>query len=108
PLLEPQALERNADLDLVSPRRHVPARLINEIGAQVRLLPSHYRTADETAGAGVGALDDRPVALHAERVDREHQRLAAVMEGAEQDLHVVVAEDAVAVRQRRGRDAMLL
>ena len=42
----------------------------------------------------------RAVHLHAERVDGEDERLAAVAEGAEEELHVVVGVDAIAIGQR--------
>jgi hypothetical protein len=103
-----ETLERDAHLDFVTPRRDAPARLEDVVRTQVGLLTAHDRTADEAACRDVGPLDQRAVALHAERVHREHQRLLAVVERAEQDLHVVVAEDLIAVGQCRRGLAMQL
>ncbi|MBK8003768.1 MAG: hypothetical protein IPK12_07410 [Gemmatimonadetes bacterium] len=95
-----QALERDADLDLVAPRHQPAARLEQEVGREVRPLARPRRAAVEAAAAHHPALGEHPVRLDAERVHREHERLPAVVEGAEEELDVVVGEDAVAVRQR--------
>ena len=42
--------------------------------------------------------------MHAERVDREQERAAAVVEGVQEDLDLVVGVDVVAVGERRAHD----
>ena len=96
-----ETLERNAHLDFVSPRGQAPARLEDVVGTEVSLLASDDRAADEAARRYVRPFDERPVSLHAERVHREHQRFLPIVERAEQDLHVVVTEDLIAVGERR-------
>ena len=51
--------------------------------------------------AAARALDHRAVHLHAERIHGEDERLPAVAEGAEEELHVVVGVDAIAVGEGR-------
>ena len=103
-----ETLERDPHLDFVTPRRQAAVRLEDVIRTQVRLLAPDDRAADEAARRDVGPLDQRAVTLHAQRVDREHQRLLAVVECAEQNLHIVVAKDLIAVGERRGGTAMQL
>ncbi len=87
------------DLDLVPPLDHPPRRLEQVVRAQIdagaRLL------GREHARARALLLALRPVRLHPERVHREHERAAAVVEGIQEDLDVVVPEDPVAIGQRR-------
>jgi hypothetical protein len=99
-VLVAKALERDADLDLVAVVGEAPLGLEDEIRAQVGRV-TRRRDAAHTARARLIAFHQRAVELHAERVDAEDHRLAAVVEGAEQELHVVVAADAVAVGERR-------
>src|SRR5881409_1404921 len=106
--LIPDALERNPHLDFVSPIGDAPARLKDEVGAQVGLLPSHDRAADEAAGGHVGALDQGAIALDADGIHGKHQGLLPVVKRAEQDLHVVVVEDLVAIRQSHRGTAVQL
>src|SRR2546423_14268406 len=101
-----QALERDPDLDLVPPLGEPPAGLEHVIGAEVGSLTTDEGTADESARRNVGSFDKRAVSLYAQRIYREHQRLLPIVERAEQDLHVVVAEDLVAVGERGGRPAV--
>ena len=103
-----EALERNPDLHFVTPVSHAPARLKDVVGAQVGLLAPDDRPPDESAGRDVRAFHDRAVALYAKRIDREHQRLLAIVKRAEQDLDVVVAEDLIAVGEGGGRPPMEL
>ena len=42
--------------------------------------------------------------MHAERVDREQERAAAVVEGVQEELDLIVGVDLVAVGQRRAHD----
>jgi len=94
--------------DFVSPVGHASSGLVDEVGAQVRLLAADDRAADEPAGGDVGTLDQRAVALHAERIHREHEHLFRVVKCAQQDLDVVVAEDLVPVGKGHGRTAVRL
>ena len=89
-----QALERDADFDLVSVIGDAALRLVDEVSGQV------HRVADrapQTGHAGLGALVQHAVGLNAEGVHAEHDRLAVVVERVEQDLHVVVGGDLVPV-----------
>src|SRR5256886_10981292 len=69
--LIPQALERNAHLDFVSPIGHAPARLKHEVGTQVGLLPSHHGAADEAAGGDVRTIDQGGIRSGERRVGEE-------------------------------------
>ena len=75
-----------------------PHRLEDEIRTEIGRLALHHRVVEPVAGGGAG-LHQSPVRLHAERIDREDRRLAAVVEGAEQNLDVVVGGDPIAVGQ---------
>ncbi|OLC98218.1 MAG: hypothetical protein AUJ00_00045 [Gemmatimonadetes bacterium 13_1_40CM_3_70_6] len=96
-----QALERDADLDLEAPRRHVAARLIHEIGVQVDGRVEAAAGAGAARRAGVHAVAPHAVLLDAERVHGEEQGTAVVVVGVEQDVDAVVAVDVVAVGERR-------
>src|SRR5919198_4094012 len=78
-----EALERNPDLDLVSPFGHVAARLKDVVGTQVGLFAPDDCAADEAARRDVGAFHERTIALNPERIDRKHQRLLAIVKRAE-------------------------
>src|SRR5438034_6352801 len=58
-----ETLEGDPHLDFVPPVRDATARLEDVVRTQIGLLAADYRTADEAAGADVGALDQRAVAL---------------------------------------------
>ncbi len=88
-----ETLERNRNLDLVTPVGQLSLRLPDEVGVQIGCFPA---AAGVAAGSG---FEQRSVHLDAVRVDPEDQRLPAVVEGAEIDLDVVVGADPVAVRQ---------
>src|SRR5205823_12673562 len=47
------------------------------------------------------------ILLHAERVDREQERAAPIVEGVQEDLDLVVGVDVVAVGERRADDATM-
>ena len=81
-----KARERDADLYDVTRVGHASLRLPDEVGAQIVL----------------AGRDVRAVGLHAERVDDEHERAIALVEGVEVDLDVVIGGDAVAVGERGG------
>ena len=72
------------------------ARLPDEVGAQIVLSGRDVRSGNETTGLAL-----RAIGLHAERIDAEHQRAIAFVEGVEVDLDVVVGSDAVAIGERR-------
>ena len=91
---------------LQSPLGQPASGLIDEVRAQIGLLAPDDRAADEAAGGDVGALDQRAVALHAERIHREHPCLFRVVKCAEQNLDVVVTEDLVPIGERHGRTAV--
>jgi hypothetical protein len=94
-----QALERNPDLHLVAILREPALGLVDVVGAQVGQFAPYDRVVEAVAGGGAG-LHQCPVRLDAEGVHREDRRLAAVVEGAEQDLDVIVGADPVAIRER--------
>ena len=83
------ALEGNANFDLIARVRDLPLRLIYEIRGEVDGIP----------GPGL-RLAQRPIRLHAQGIDAEGKRLAVIVEGVEQDLDPIVVPDAVPVRER--------
>src|SRR5205814_6915584 len=94
-----QALERNANFNLVPGSGEMPLRIEHEVGAEIG-----ERTAAADAAEMIAllrALDYRAVHLHAERVDAEHRRLPSVIERRQQNLDPVVVLDAVARRECR-------
>jgi len=56
------------------------------------------------AGGAREPFASHAVFLRSQRVDREQQRAAPVVEGVEQDLNLVVGVDVVAVGERRAHD----
>ena len=96
-----EASKGDPHLHFVPPLRDAPPRLVDIVGGQIGLLPPGGGTAEEPAGTGIQALDDRAVPLHAQRVHREHEGPVPVVERAQEDLDVVVAEDLIAVGQAR-------
>jgi hypothetical protein len=96
-----QTLERNRELDLVAGLRQSPLRLPHVVGRQVRVLARpHGSTENSAARCTSPRLDQHAIALNAQRIHGEHERLPAVAVRAEEQLHVVVLRDAVAVGQR--------
>jgi hypothetical protein len=100
-----QALERDAHLHDVAVGGDLPPGLEDEVGAQVRRVAGERRSAEAGRAALVG-LGERPIGLDAERIHGEDRGLAVVVEGAEEDLHVVVGADPVAVGEGGARRAM--
>ncbi len=94
-----QALERDANFHVVATRYQPPLGGEDEVGTQVRALPRPHTSAAETAAAGDPALHQHAIPLHAQRIDGEHERLAAIVERAQEDLYIVVGEDPVTVGQ---------
>ena len=97
--LEAEALERNPDFDLVAVVGEPALRIEHEVGTEVGNLAADDGVVEAVAARRAG-FDQRPVGLDAERIHREHRRLAAVVERAEQDLDEVVRADLVAVGER--------
>jgi hypothetical protein len=91
-LLIADALEGDADLDFVAVFGEVPFRLELEIGTEIR----------------AGGVPVHAVALHAEWIDGERVGAAAVVEGVQEELHVVVAGDPVPIGVRRVNGAVRL
>jgi hypothetical protein len=89
------ALEGDAQLDLVAVVRQPAARLEQEVRTEVD-------------GAAVRRIGHGAVRLHAQRVDAEQQRTAAVVEGVQHDVDEVVAADAIAVGMRGDDGAVRL
>ena len=83
-------LERNFDLDFVAVFRELTLGAEHEILTQVRRNPAGQRRRPG-AGENLSLLDDGSVHLHAEWIDGEDVGLSMVVEGAEQDLDVVVS-----------------
>ena len=96
-----KALERNPDFHLVAGRSRATLRLEDEVRAEIGLFARLLAASERAAAAAARALVQRAISLDTERVDREHHRLTTVVERAEQDLNVVVAEDLVAIEQVR-------
>ena len=83
------ALEWNADLDLVAARGDVAFRLEDVVGIEVGRLAA-LRQATEAATGSARALRQGAIQLDAQRVSTKHERLAAIVIGAEEDDDVVV------------------
>ena len=97
--LEAQALERNPHLDLVPVLGESSLRFVHVVGTQVGHFAAHHGVVEPVARRRP-RLHQRPIRLHTEGIHRQHRRLAAVVEGAEEDLHEIVGEDLVAIGQR--------
>ena len=91
------ALERDADLDLIAPGRNVAARLVHEVGAEIHDAIEPPGADAAASGARVLAFAAHAVLLDSERVHREKQGAAMVVVRVQQDLDVVVGVDVVAV-----------
>ena len=95
-----QALERNAHFDFVAALGDAALRLEDEVGAEIGRLAAAGRPR-----RAARAFGERAIELDAERVDAEHQRLAAVVVGAQKDDDVIVGLDAIAIGERRAHGA---
>src|SRR4029079_14446127 len=99
-----QALERNADLDLVPEVGQMSLRVEDEIGAEVcRRAPAGH--AAEPGARSISPFHESAVHLDAERVDAEHARLPAVVERGEEELDPVVVVHPIAIPERRAHAA---
>jgi hypothetical protein len=96
------ALERDANFDLVAPRRDAAAGVEDEVRALVHGVVAHGVAARPCA------FREHAVRLHAQRVHHERERATPVVEGVEQDRDVVVGAYAVAVGKRRVHRAVPL
>src|SRR3954471_13581024 len=102
-----EVLERNANLHLVAVVSYTPFGAEDEILAEIgRDAPRQRRRP--AAGQCLTLLDDGAVHLDTQRIDAENVRLPVVVEGAEQDLDVVVRRDLVAIGESGVRGAVLL
>jgi hypothetical protein len=97
--LEANALERDPDFYLVAVVGHPALGVEDVVRAEVGPLPFDHRVVEAVATGGAG-LHQRTIGLHPEGVDREDAGLASVVEGAEEDLDVVVRFDPVAIGER--------
>ena len=93
--LEADALERDPDLDLVPLRRDVPLGIPDKILREVGLLTRRRATSCHAAGQATTFVQGT-VPLDAKGVGGEEHRLSPVVEGRQEHLDVVVAEDPVA------------
>ena len=94
-----QALERDAHLDVVAALGDTALRLEDEVLTVIRRLAAAGRRG------AARAFREGAVELDAERVHAKHQRLARVVIGTEEDDHVIVGLDAIAIGQRRANGA---
>ena len=94
-----ETFERNAKLDLVAvfgePSFRREHKVLTQVGRRAA-----GKGRRPTAGARLPRLDDRPIELNAEWIHSEDERLSLIVKGAEQQLHVVVGADLVAIGQR--------
>ncbi len=102
-----EALERDLDLDLVPVFSEATLRREHEVLAQVRRDASREGRRP-SARECLTLFHYRPVHLDAEWVNTEDVRLAVVVKSAEQNLHVVVGCDLVAIGERRVDGAVRL
>ncbi len=96
PGLKSEALERNANLDLVAGLGDPALGVEYEVRAQVGALALDHRVVEPVAGGGP-RLHQCSVRLHSERIYCKDIGLPRVVEGAEQDLDVVVGRNPVAI-----------
>ncbi len=96
----PETLERYADFHLVSALDQPTLRLEHVVGREVSAFPRLGAATAKSTASDIAAFYQHAVALHAERVDREHESLAAVIERADEQLHYVVGKDPVPVGER--------
>jgi hypothetical protein len=95
---ELETLEGNPNLQLIAGTRHMPLGLVDVIGAQIRRRPIGY--VEASTGCDSIALDHRPIFLDAQWIGGKHEGPLAVVKCVEQDLHIVVGINVVAVGQR--------
>jgi hypothetical protein len=87
--LKSEALERDADLDLVAILGHASLGVKYEIRAEVGALPLEHGVVESVAAGGTG-FHQGSIRLHPQRIDGEDHRLPSIVKGAEQDLDVVI------------------
>ena len=92
-------MEWNPHLHDVAVALETAARLEHQVGTAVRV-PASLRESATPAAGRAHPFHHRPVHLHAEGVHGTHERLPAVAEGAEKELHVVIGVDPVAIGER--------
>ena len=97
-----EALEGNAHFDDVSLGRHLSLRREHEVGIHVHGF-ARQAGATKSATPALARLENGAVGLDTERIHGEHGGLPAVVEGAQEDLDVVVGRDLVAVGEGRAR-----
>ena len=97
--LEADALEGNPYLDLIAVIGDPTLGLIHIVRAQIRRLPLDHRVVEAVSTGGPG-LHQRSIRLHPEWIHRKNGGLAPIVEGAEQDLDLIVGRDPVPISQR--------
>ena len=99
-----ETLERNPDFDFVSGWRQPSARLEHIVGIEINRSVEGVDVPESSARCGSTARTPRelcaprPVLLHAQWIDAKEERELSTVVGVEEDLHVVLACDVVAVR----------
>ena len=91
-----QALEGDADLHVEAVGCESAARLVDEVRAEVGRFAAGGESA-KPSGLQGGPLDERAIGLNAERIDSEHERLAAIVERAQVELDLVVGVEPVSI-----------
>ena len=91
-----QRLEWDADFDFIAVFGDASFRLKDEVLTQIGLLPRTHLTHKAARCLAI-RLENGAVHLHAEWIHSENECLTTVVEGAQQDLDLVVGVDAIAI-----------
>src|SRR5215510_2283566 len=87
-----KTLEWNLHFDLEATLHQSTLGEEDVVGREIGPFPGLGGAAVEAATGDVAPLDHDAVALYSQWVHREHERLAAVVVGAQQDLNDIVGE----------------
>ena len=103
-----EALERDPHLHLVPPLGHAAVRFVDIVGVQVDGGVEPASRARAARRARTDAVAPDSVLLHTQRVHGDERRAPVIEVGIEQDRHVVVRVDVVAVGQRGAHHGSVL
>ena len=102
-----QRLEGDTNFNLVSIFGHTSLRLKDKVLTDIGVL-ARRALRQEAPRLLLIRLEDRSVHLDAEGIYAEDQGLTAVIESAEEKLHLIIGIDAIAIGERRDRRAVTL
>ena len=100
-----QALERDRDLDFVAELGQATFRLPDVIGREICRLTCLRGTTIEPAARLRACLRQYTVALDAEWIHGEDERLTTIVVRAQKELHIIIRRDLVTIGERRPHSA---